>query len=42
MGRNTEISIEDDNGLQVAIYKVPYGSKLFFENGQKLKKFKNL
>ena len=32
MGRNTEISIEDDNGLQVASYKVPYGSKLFFEN----------
>ena len=38
MGRNTEISIEDDNGLQVASYKVPYGSKLFFENGQKVKK----
>ena len=30
MGRNTEISIEDDNGLQVASYKVPYGSKLYF------------
>ena len=26
MGRNTELSIEDDNGLQVAAYKVPYGS----------------
>ncbi len=38
MGRNTEISIEDDNGLQVASYKVPYGSKLFFENEQKVKK----
>ncbi len=38
MGRNTEISIEDDNGLQVASYKVPYGSKLFFENEQKIKK----
>ncbi len=38
MGRNTEISIEDDNGLQVASYKVPYGSKLFFENDQKIKK----
>ncbi len=38
MGRNTEISIEDDNGLQVASYKVPYGSKLFFENDQKVKK----
>ena len=38
MGRNTEISIEDDNGLQVASYKVPYGSKLFFENSDKVKK----
>ncbi len=38
MGRNTEISIEDDKGLQVASYKVPYGSKLFFENDQKVKK----
>ncbi len=38
MGRNTEISIEDDNGLQVASYKVPYGSKLFFETDQKIKK----
>ena len=38
MGRNTELSIEDDNGLQVAIYKVPYGSKLFFQNGDKIKK----
>ncbi|OCW78342.1 DNA-directed RNA polymerase subunit beta' [Pelagibacteraceae bacterium GOM-A1] len=38
MGRNTELSIEDDNGLQVASYKVPYGSKLFFENGDKVKK----
>ncbi len=38
MGRNTEISIEDDNGLQVASYKVPYGSKLFFKNEEKVKK----
>ncbi len=38
MGRNTEIFIEDNNGLQVASYKVPYGSKLFFENEQKVKK----
>ena len=38
MGRNTQLSIEDDNGLQVAAYKVPYGSKLFFENGDKVKK----
>jgi len=38
MGRNTELSIEDENALQVAIYKVPYGSKLFFQNGDKIKK----
>ncbi len=38
MGRNTQLSIEDDNGLQIAIYKVPYGSKLFFKNGDKIKK----
>ncbi len=38
MGRNTELSIEDVNGLQVASYKVPYGSKLFFQNDDKIKK----
>jgi len=38
MGRNTQLSIEDDNGLQIASYKVPYGSKLFFQNGDKVKK----
>ncbi len=38
MGRNTQLSIEDENGLQVAVYKVPYGSKLFFQNGDKIKK----
>jgi DNA-directed RNA polymerase subunit beta' len=38
MGRNTQLSIEDDNGLQVAVYKVPYGSKLFFQNDDKIKK----
>ncbi len=38
MGRNTQLSLEDDNGLQIAIYKVPYGSKLFFKNGDKIKK----
>ena len=35
MGRNTQLSIEDENGVQVAIYKVAYGSKLFFQNGDK-------
>ena len=38
MGRNTQLSIEDENGLQKAVYKVPYGSKLFFQNGDKIKK----
>jgi len=38
MGRNTQLSIEDDNGVQLALYKVPYGSKLFFQNGDKIKK----
>jgi DNA-directed RNA polymerase subunit beta' len=38
MGRNTELSIEDENELQVASYKIPYGSKLFFQNGDKIKK----
>ena len=37
MGRNTQLSIEDDNGVQVAVYKVAYGSKLFFKNGDKVK-----
>ena len=27
MGRNTQLSIEDSNGLQIAVYKVPDGSK---------------
>ena len=38
MGRNTQLSIEDNEGVQVALYKIPYGSKLFFQNGDKIKK----
>ena len=38
MGRNTQISLEDEKGMQIAMYKVPYGSKLFFKNGDKVKK----
>ena len=38
MGRNTQISLEDEKGMQIAVYKVPYGSKLFFKNGDKVKK----
>ena len=37
MGRNTQLSIEDDNGVQVTGYKVAYGSRLFFKNGDKVK-----
>ena len=35
MGRNTQLSLEDDNERQLAIYKVPYGSKIFFQHGDK-------
>ena len=38
MGRNTQISIEDENGRQLAIYKIPYGAKLFCDNNEKVKK----
>ena len=37
MGRNTQLSIEDDSGVQIAVYKVAYGSRLFFKNGDKIK-----
>ena len=42
MGRNTQLSLEDDNGRQLAIYKVPYGSKLFFQHGDKVDKGKKI
>ncbi len=42
MGRNTQISIEDDNNIQLAIYKVNYGSKLFFKDGDKIEKGKKI
>jgi DNA-directed RNA polymerase subunit beta' len=38
MGRNTQLSLEDEKGMQIAVYKVPYGSKLFFKNEDKVKK----
>ncbi len=31
MGRNTQLSIEDEKDTQIALYKIPYGSKLFFQ-----------
>ena len=40
MGRNTQLSIEDDNARQLAIYKVNYGSKLFFKDGDTIEKGK--
>ena len=42
MGRNTQLSLEDENGRQLALYKVPYGSKLFFEHGEQIKKGKKI
>ena len=38
MGRNTQISIEDDQNRQLALYKVNYGSKLNFKDGDQIKK----
>ena len=40
MGRNTQLSIEDENARQLAIYKVNYGSKLFFKDGEIIEKGK--
>jgi len=42
MGRNTQIIIEDDNERQLAVYKVPYGAKLFCDNNEKVKKGKKI
>ena len=42
MGRNTQLSIEDENKRQLAIYKVNYGSKLFFKDGEKIEKGKKI
>tara|TARA_X000001036_G_scaffold88259_1_gene80377 strand:- start:1120 stop:5292 length:4173 start_codon:yes stop_codon:yes gene_type:complete len=42
MGRNTQLSIEDENNRQLAIYKVNYGSKLFYKDGQEIEKGKKI
>ena len=42
MGRNTQLSIEDESGRKLAIYKVNYGSKLFFKDGEKIVKGKKI
>jgi DNA-directed RNA polymerase subunit beta' len=38
MGRNTQLTIEDSNGQQIALYKIPYGAKLFYQNDEIIKK----
>ena len=42
MGRNIQLSLEDESGRQLAIYKVNYGSKLFFKDGEQIDKGKKL
>ncbi len=42
MGRNTQISITDDNNRQIAIYKIPYGAKLYCDSDENIKKGKKL
>ena len=42
MGRNTQLSLEDDNGRQLALYKVPYGAKIYFQHGDKVGKGKKI
>jgi len=42
MGRNTQVYIEDENERQLAIYKVPYGAKLFIDNDENVKKGKKI
>ena len=42
MGRNTQLSIEDEQKRQLAIYKVNYGSKIFFKDGDKINKGKKI
>jgi DNA-directed RNA polymerase subunit beta' len=42
MGRNTQITIEDANQQQIAIYKVPYGAKLYVDNDENIKKGKKI
>ena len=38
MGRNTQLVIENDKGQQLALYKIPYGAKLFYQNDEIIKK----
>jgi len=42
MGRNAQVMIEDDNGQQLGLYKIPYGGKLYCDNGDKVVKGKKI
>jgi DNA-directed RNA polymerase subunit beta' len=42
MGRNTQLIIEDKSGRQLALYKVPYGAKLFVQNEETVTKGKKI
>ncbi len=42
MGRNTQLSLEDEKGRQLALYKVPYGSKLLYKQEDKIAKGKKI
>jgi len=42
MGRNTQLSLEDENERQLALYKIPYGSKIFYQHGDKVTKGKKI
>ena len=42
MGRNTHVYIEDASERQLAVYKVPYGAKLYCDNNEDVKKGKKI
>ena len=42
MGRNTQLSIEDNNERQLAVYKVPYGAKIYIDNNEEVVKGKKI
>jgi len=42
MGRNTQLVIEDKNARQLALYKIPYGAKLFAQNESEVSKGKKI
>ena len=36
MGRNCQLAIQDENGRELANYKVPYGTKILVEEDSKV------